>query len=94
MWESLRETINNLLQRNHLRLIVTIYPHLLNQIQNLERGEDSPFLNINNIINLPLDLDQETKDNILTQCLQQLGKYFQYDIFYEQKSRFYLSFSS
>ena len=71
-WESILDIVRELTARRDGRLVLTFYPDVLRELQQLERGSRSPLLDPSVVVNMPDTLDRDGKEKLLNFHLEEL----------------------
>ena len=71
-WESILDMVRELTARGDCRLVLTLYPHVLRELRQLERDSRSPLLDHSAVVLVPGTLDRDVKEALLNFHLKQL----------------------
>ena len=71
-WESILAAVLELTAQGHCKLVLTLYPHVLREVRQLERGTQSPLLDPSLFVHMPDTLDRDVKEALLHFHLKEL----------------------
>ncbi|XP_076444800.1 uncharacterized protein LOC143282848 [Babylonia areolata] len=72
LWENMLDTTLALMAEGTCRLVITVYPHVLRQLQQLENSLDSPLLDGESVVRFTDTLPESVREKLLLYHLNEL----------------------
>ncbi|KAL8599445.1 hypothetical protein ACOMHN_066464 [Nucella lapillus] len=72
-WKKVEDIALMLMKKRECRLVVTMYPHVLRELRQLEKNRDSPLLDDSSVVHLTDDLPPQVKEELLNFHLNSLS---------------------